>query len=75
MSEMIRNDEDFKEQQLEEERLAMEESLLNDEDLSDSDESQADTISRPMSGKEARQARSARIRAALAGKQPLEANR
>ena len=76
MSEMIRNDEDFKEQQLEEQRLAMEESLLNDSDLSDSEEeSQAGTFSRPMSGKEARQARSARIRAALAGKQPLEANR
>ena len=75
MSEMIRNDEDFKEQQLEEQRLAMEQSLLGDSDLSDSDESQAGNISRPMSGKEARQARSARIRAALAGKQPLEANR
>lgn len=75
MSEMIRNDEDFKEQQLEEERRALEEGLLGDSDLSDSDESQAGTISRPMSGKEARQARSARIRAALAGKQPLEANR
>lgn len=75
MSEMIRNDEDFKEEQLLEERLAMEESLLADEDLSDSDESQAGAITRPMSGKEARQARSARIRAALAGKQPLEANR
>merc|ERR1719433_549885 len=51
------------------------EKMLDDEDLSDSDDSEAGTISRPMSGKEARQARSARIRAALAGKQPLEANR
>ena len=67
MSDMIRFDQDFKEQQQEEERLAMEESLLNGENLSDSDESQMETITRPMSGKEARQT--------LAGKLPLEADR
>ena len=54
------------------------ENMLDEEDLSDSDESASVShsfASRPMSGKEARQARSARIRAALAGKQPLEAYR
>ena len=39
MADMIRNDEDHKEQQLEEERLAQLENMLDEEDLSDSDES------------------------------------
>ena len=77
MADMIKDDEDFKDARLEEERIAQLEDMLDDEDLSDSDESSAGQSfsSRPMSGKEARQARSARIRAALAGKQPLEADR
>ena len=65
MADMIKDDEDFKDAKLEEERIAQLENMLDEEDLSDSDESQSAShsfSSRPMSGKEARQARSARIR-------------
>ena len=51
---------------------------VNNSKLQEEDElskSQASIKSRPMSGKEARQQRSAKIRAALVGNEPLEADK
>ena len=71
-------------QRLEEERKAhmadydeSDEDYADDNDVSDTESHLTESFvsSRPMSGKEARQARSARIRAAHQGKKPLDANR
>jgi len=81
MSDMIKNDEELEEERLEEERKAHLEDLENgvstdEETISDTESHLTESfMSRPMSGKEARQARSARIRAAHEGKKPLDANR
>lgn len=79
MADMIKNDSD--EELMEEERAAhmanLEAELSSDEGGESDVESQLTEsfMSRPMSGKEVRMARSARIRAAHEGKKPLDANR
>ena len=82
MKDMIKNDDEVAAERMEEERRALEEGLEEDgdEEVSDSaSEAGSDLadsfVSRPMSGKEMRMARSARIRAAHEGKKPLDANR
>jgi len=83
MSEMLIDEDEAKERELEEERILQMQSMIDDSDSDDSDsdeeddlaKSQASIKSRPMSGKEARQQRSAKIKAALAGNIPLEADK
>ena len=82
LSDMIKDDEDLDEEMLEEERLRHleEEGELDESDLEELSDTESQftasfASSRPMSGKEHRQSRSARIRAAHEGKKPLNANR
>ena len=81
LSDMIKDDEDLDEEMLEEERLrVLEEEDLDESDLEELSDSESQftssfASSRPMSGREHRQSRSARIKAAHEGKKPLNANR
>ena len=78
MADMIKDDEELMEEERQAHMDQLEEEITSEEELEESDTDSHLTesfSSRPMSGKEARKARSARIRAAHEGKKPLDANR